>query len=555
MAKNNYNDDLSAKLAELDEEFGISPVKEEEQPTHPSNSNSKKEPVNNKGISHSFETEEEAPLPPVKPVKEKKEKKGFLGFGKKKETTEAPSIDNEEAHIPKELVYQGEKKKRIFGKAPSTEDATSESNQPAIPIPVVMPTQSIEDNVDTTEQNQSVENETVEDFNFASQEELHSTEDDEIQDSVVTIVTPPTNEDVEEKIEDMVVEGELVSDNSIQINKSTDEIIEEETPIPLTEETEEDFLAKLENPTKKSKKEKKVKEKPVKEKKVKEKPIADPNKKKTPLLNIFLIALIAVVASILLFTIVMKLIGGNDSQEIPISSTDFENAEQISVQKAKDLIESSNNIEDIVDVEEGKEVVFNGGNGFSSDKESPSGLVSLREDTEVTVNSNGMVSYSNSRFGASFEHPPEWIELTGFTSKETTENVSNIVMVGYPADSSTIENLRISLEGTPVSISAKEYFSKTEGLMEQTFNKFSLIKKGETTANGGEAPYRIYQWIPTSEDEEHTYDKHKMKIKQYQIYLAGKEKVYVVTFTAEASVFDKNFQKYNQILSNMQLHR
>lgn len=556
MAKKNDNsNDLSARLAALDEEFGITPTPQEEPeppkkvetPKKKAEKKSKKEPIENNGISHSFETEESPAVSP--PVKKKKEKKSLFGFGKKrkdaqKETDLAMEQIAEEFDVPKELVYSGPNKKRTFGR--KAKDA-SEENQ--IPKPVPLPIPEFEDPINHEEENfeQIEENIHYEDIPEEKIDvEVQSAPEENEFEEEETIVSSSIKQDeddilppyLSEEDEDLIRPQDL--DEEIESQPINENIDSPETP-EVEDANKNDFLSKLKS----------------KKKKNQEKTVANTNKKKSPLLNIFLIALIAIIGLILAITLISKLFGGNDNSEISISSSEFETAEQISVQKAKELIEETNSVDEIVGFEEGEEIKFEGGEGFASDNKTSNnqtGLVSFREE-EVVVNSNGLVPYSNARFGASFEHPPEWTELTGFTAKETAKNVSNVVMVGYPAESDTIENVRISMEGTPVSISSKEYFSKTEGLMGQTFNKFSLIKKGETTANGGEAPYRIYQWIPTSEEEEHTYEKYKTKIKQYQVYLAGKEKVYVVTFTAEASVFDKNFEKYNKVLSTLSLQR
>lgn len=265
-------------------------------------------------------------------------------------------------------------------------------------------------------------------------------------------------------------------------------------------------------------------------------------KNKKPLNKILFIAIIIVLVGII-FMLGLKFLSSGSSEQTPVVNEEFTKGEDISVQKAKEIVEEANkNMEGIqlTTTSEGK------------DSDISTTLPTLPAEEEK-VDSNQPQDFVNNELGISFTYPSEWIEIFSFQGKQTPKEVKNVVMVGYPADSNIIDNMRISIEGTPLSITSKEYFSDTEELMAEVFPKFQLVNKGEMTVSGREAPTRTYVWVPQEELDRSPYEQEWLRIKQLQVYVAGNNKVYVVTFTGEEKLFDKNFEKYKEILSTLEL--
>lgn len=256
--------------------------------------------------------------------------------------------------------------------------------------------------------------------------------------------------------------------------------------------------------------------------------------------NIFAICLLIAIA----FVLSLKVLWSGDTAEktSQVSQTDFDSAEEVSVEKARAIIEEANKELDVI---------------LSTDNlsEYPTETTAIPSllDVEEPVVVDGKIEYSNTSQNINFSYPSEWLELMSFTSKERPKNVQNVVMVGRSPESGIVDNMRISIEGTPKSITSKHYFEETEGLMQQVFPKFQLVSTEELTVSGREAPSRIYTWIPVEELERTPFVQEQIALKQQQIYLAGKEKVYVVTFTATATDFDEHYAKYKEILSTLEL--
>lgn len=259
------------------------------------------------------------------------------------------------------------------------------------------------------------------------------------------------------------------------------------------------------------------------------------------LFNIFAICLLLAIALVLILKVLSS--GGDTEEALPVPQTEFESGEEVSVEKAKTIIEEANKELDVI-------------LPTSEATDSPAGTVTtlpaLPEEEEPVV-VDGKIEYINDAQNIHFTYPSEWLELLSFTAKKRPENVKNVVMVGRSADSGVVDNMRISIEGTPKSITSKHYFEKTEGLMQQVFPKFQLISTDELTVSGREAPSRVYTWTPEAELERTPFAQEQIALKQQQIYVAGKEKVYVITFTATAKEFDDQYPKYKEILSTLEL--
>lgn len=161
--------------------------------------------------------------------------------------------------------------------------------------------------------------------------------------------------------------------------------------------------------------------------------------------------------------------------------------------------------------------------------------------------------YIDNYYNISFKYPSDWIELYQFSTKKTEENVKNIVMVGQPLETNNIDNMRISIEYTPISISAKEYFSQTEERMSKIFPHFKAMNAGEKTVSGREAPARIYEWVSKEETDKSKFPQEWTKTMQYQLYVAGKTKIYIITFTTTEENFNDRIETYQEILKTINL--
>lgn len=172
---------------------------------------------------------------------------------------------------------------------------------------------------------------------------------------------------------------------------------------------------------------------------------------------------------------------------------------------------------------------------------------------ETPIENKETKSYFNSKYNISFEYPLEWEEIIEFEYSESSDNVENVIMVGILDEKNNINNMRISIEDIPVSITSKEYIEKTDGLLEEVFPKFQSMNSGEITVSGREAPTRMYIWVPQTELDRTPYKQEWSRIQQYQIYVSGKTKMYVVTFTANKDMFLDNFKTYENILKTLTL--
>lgn len=148
----------------------------------------------------------------------------------------------------------------------------------------------------------------------------------------------------------------------------------------------------------------------------------------------------------------------------------------------------------------------------------------------------------------SFQYPSDWTFFEDFNSKKTKSNVSNVLLLG-----NQYNNLRISIEKTPVDITTKKYFEETVEKMKTVFHKYQLIKEGQTIVSGRESFYRLYKWLPEEEELKSKYPEEWTRIKQYQLYVAGKEHVFVITFTSKEEDFNNNYPIYEKILKTMTL--
>lgn len=279
------------------------------------------------------------------------------------------------------------------------------------------------------------------------------------------------------------------------------------------EESDEDIRSLI------SKKREKKQKKPKDE-------VPPSNGKKTKII----FGIIILILLLLIFMVGKALLGESGPKGQGVDES-FTSAENISVEKAVELTEIA-----------------------SQKAEGMNTISSLPTvTTEEGVEEEQDFVYEDAGLGVKFEYPKEWVELGQFQTKQTADSVKNVIMVGYPAESDILENMRITIEATPTSITAKEYFNETEGRMKEIFPKFQHVTSGEITVSGREAPTRTYLWVPQSELDRTQYHQEWTRLKQYQVYVAGKTKMYLVTFTSDEKIFDKNMSKYQDILKNLQL--
>lgn len=276
---------------------------------------------------------------------------------------------------------------------------------------------------------------------------------------------------------------------------------------------EEDFLKML-NQHKKEKEPKKRKE---------------PKEKKPFHVGKVILPIAIIVLLILIFLVAKAILTREEGSG---TEATFSSGENVSVEKALELTEMASE--------------------KSENLNSINALPSV-PSTETTEETEALPHFTDKSLGIDFLYPREWVELGQFQTKPTASSVKNVIMVGYPVDSNVMENMRISIEETPTSITSKEYFKETEGRMKEIFPKFQSVDSGEITVSGREAPTRTYLWVPQSEIDRTEFHQEWTRLKQYQVYVAGKRKVYLVTFTADEDSFNKNVSKYQEVLKGLQL--
>ena len=163
------------------------------------------------------------------------------------------------------------------------------------------------------------------------------------------------------------------------------------------------------------------------------------------------------------------------------------------------------------------------------------------------------LKYHNSFLDIKFEYPSYWVENYTFQVKDTDENVQNVVLLTHPSDKEVLDNMRISIEYLDKSITSKEYIRQTEERMYDIFPELQIVNTGELTVSGREAPSRIYIWVTEEELEKSQFPQEWNRIQQYQIYVAGQTKIYIITFTTTVEDFSKNYEKYERIISTLEL--
>lgn len=256
--------------------------------------------------------------------------------------------------------------------------------------------------------------------------------------------------------------------------------------------------------------------------------IQTPNNKK-----ILMIAGIIGLSIVLLFSMVFitKLIikdnnKPTETQTEVVENNDNKKAEDIVIERVKEIVNKANEKTKVINLPT-----------TSVDGE--------QKDTYFT--------YTNDYYGISFKYPSNWIENYQFQLKKTDNNVKNIVLLTQPPEEENLDNMRITIEYTKKSITAKEYIRQTEEKMKQIFPELTIVNTGEITVSGREAPTRVYIWVPEEELEKSDFPQEWKRIQQYQVYVAGNNKMYIVTFTGTVDTFSKNYEKYEQILETLEL--
>ena len=151
------------------------------------------------------------------------------------------------------------------------------------------------------------------------------------------------------------------------------------------------------------------------------------------------------------------------------------------------------------------------------------------------------------------KYPSNWIENYQFQINKTSDNVNNIVLLTNTPEYVELDNMRITVEYTKKSITAKEYIRQTEEKMKQIFPELTIVNTGEITVSGREAPTRVYIWVPEEELAKSEFPQEWKRIQQYQVYVSGNNKMYIVTFTGSIDGFSKNYEKYEKILDTLVL--
>lgn len=389
---------------------------------------------------------------------------------------------------------------------------------------------------------------------------LNPQKEDDIEETLEEVVDTPDAvvEDDEEFYIDNVVPEETLKPTDEESTSDSEQIEDEEDEIPEYTESQLLLMEKF-FPDQYSKDEivedvdKLQKGKSSNDKKKKGKKV----KSKKGLIIIVLLAFILLILS-------MSILKKSDEKATDTNKDiSVEEGAEISVAEArKKLDEMSNEADKIYDEYEDEDYdsddVIEIGSGVDEvNDEDIDGSVfeQTNLDGKIVQQPDGSVKFSDPQFGISFTYPSRWKEIHGFTLKQVPENVQNTIMLSEYPNINLLDNIRITVEHTKQSVSAKKYFDHTVDYMGTVFNKYQLIDSGELTVSGGEAMYRTYTWTPKGEEEKSKYEKNWMKVKQKQVYIAGNQKMYIVTMTADEKSFAKRDKEFSEILKTLNVNR
>lgn len=283
--------------------------------------------------------------------------------------------------------------------------------------------------------------------------------------------------------------------------------------------------------------------------------------------NKMLLILIAVVPTAILMFVVVFLVAAllTTSKDTPTDTADLnsipteqiEEGAELSVSEAQAILEGAKKEADLVTVELDEDGVPKQTISSNIIDETKLGTDAFDlteiDDGRISKNEIGDYTFADPSSGLSLTYPGKWNEVYGFTAKERPINVNNVVLIGSDPSVSKADNMRISIEATQQSVSAKEYFDKTVDLFAENFDEYQLISSGEKTISGGEAMYRVYSW--STKETVPEVRSSKDRITQYQVYIAGQEKMHVITFTSMSDKFDRNYDTYEEILSTIHVNR
>lgn len=278
-----------------------------------------------------------------------------------------------------------------------------------------------------------------------------------------------------------------------------------------------------------------VEESNKKTKKVKNEDGEEKSKKKIK--PIIIVAILIALLAIFLIVFVLGLFSGDSDNNTTIptpppvtENTEIDN-ETVNnlVEETQDIIENATSTtEEFIENNELPPQV-----GIDIDDE-------ILEETTETLPTKTFANNS-----ISFTYPKEWSEISSFNTRETNSNVTNIVMLGLtPLDTEDTNNMRITVEETLTSVTAKDYVNQTENLMKESFTNIKMRKSAELTIAGREAPSRIYTFNDESGNS----------IEQFQVYVANGRDMYVITFTSSEENFMKNLNTYKEILKTIQIN-
>lgn len=163
--------------------------------------------------------------------------------------------------------------------------------------------------------------------------------------------------------------------------------------------------------------------------------------------------------------------------------------------------------------------------------------------------------HENADYGLSFKYPSHWVEVPQFRESPQTQNVSNLVMLADNTKPGFLKNMRVVVERTPLSLTAKDYIRETEDRMKEIFPFFQKVREKEVTVSGREAPARVYMWVPDTESSLSPHPEEWRRIKQYQVYIADGQSMFVITFTSWMQDFEDDFDSFQNVLKSMQIRR
>lgn len=212
--------------------------------------------------------------------------------------------------------------------------------------------------------------------------------------------------------------------------------------------------------------------------------------------------------------------------------------------------------QDLQAVQDAKRIL--GGEVLSDEGQNELKGYNLMGDVESTLNpaKKKAPSYASESFKSgdrpvAFNTPKGWQEDTSFVMKKQPDGVQNIALF-TTSDLGVLENVRVTRETLPKDMTSTEYLKRTDALMKEIFPKYQKVREDNLTVAGRQAMSRTYTWY-ADELAKGKNPNEWTKIKQQQLYISDKQGMYIFTITADATIFDKNYSDYQEIIKTFEI--